>query len=401
MTEVSMASSTAQATRPAKPKFRPRRRWLQAIAFHSHRWIGLIGGSLLCVAGLTGSVLVFWHEIDRLVLTQRFGQVTPTGERLSIVAIADAVKTAYGAKGFPLTSISPPQQINQAYEAWLSLPGDQHLQVLVNPYTGTVMGDRVWETSWVGWIYELHYTLLAGEIGTLIVGIVAFLTLILSLTGIVLWPGWRKLASGFKVKWKAHPKRVNFDVHKVAGIITAIFLTFIGFTGFAWNVPQAKVTEAIHAVTFTPKPPDPVSKPIAGKQPLAISDLIQRADAAVPNAVTTYISFPEKPEEPFSMGKRQAQETDKWGNTHVTLDQFSGKVLQVSDGLKPSRADAILNQFGALHFGTFWGIPSRILYVFVGIAPTVLMVTGVVMWVYRRRVKGGTQSAVNVGGEVK
>ncbi|WP_322505644.1 hypothetical protein [Chroococcidiopsis cubana] len=30
--------------------------------------------------------------------------------------------------------------------------------------------------------------------------------------------------AGFKIKWNAHPKRVSFDIHKVAGIVTAIFL---------------------------------------------------------------------------------------------------------------------------------------------------------------------------------
>ena len=113
-------------------------------------------------------------------------------------------------------------------------------------------------------------------------GIVALVTLFLSITGIVLWLGWRKLIAGFKIKWKnAHPKRTNFDIHKVIGIFTAVFLAFIGFTGFAWNVPQAKVTNAIYAATLTPKPADPVSKPIPGQQPLPIANLIQRVDAAV------------------------------------------------------------------------------------------------------------------------
>ncbi|MEH2043028.1 PepSY-associated TM helix domain-containing protein [Nostoc sp.] len=57
-------------------------------------------------------------------------------------------------------------------------------------------GDRQWETSWIGRVYELHYKLLAGDTGLPIVGIVALLTLILRLTGIVLWPGWRKLVIG-------------------------------------------------------------------------------------------------------------------------------------------------------------------------------------------------------------
>ncbi|MBW4553581.1 MAG: PepSY domain-containing protein [Aphanocapsa sp. GSE-SYN-MK-11-07L] len=378
-------------------------------AFHLHRWLGLVGGTLLCIAGLTGAVLVFWHEIDDWVLTQRFGQVIPGGERVAMVfdrpeviaTVADTVKSAYASKGLTLSSISLPNQANHLYQVWLHAPADHHWQVFVNPFTGLIMGDREWESSWVGMIYELHYNLLAGDTGTLIMGIVALLTLLLSITGIVLWPGWRKLIAGFKIKWKnAHIKRTNFDIHKVAGITTAIFLVFIGFTGFAWNVPQAKVTEAIHAATFTPKPADSVSQPIAGQQPLPFAELIQRADAAVPAATTTYVSFPEKLEDPFRMGKRQAQEANKWGNTQVSLDQFTGKVIQVQDGLKPTRAEAILNQFGPLHFGTFWGISSRILYVFVGLAPTVLMVTGVVMWWHRRRVKKA-QPAVKVAVKAK
>ncbi|MHC5610823.1 MAG: PepSY domain-containing protein [Nostoc sp.] len=55
-------------------------------------WLGLIGGALLCIAGLTGSVLVFWHQIDHIVLAQRFGHIIPGVERVSIPAIADTLK---------------------------------------------------------------------------------------------------------------------------------------------------------------------------------------------------------------------------------------------------------------------------------------------------------------------
>ncbi|MEH2166826.1 MAG: PepSY-associated TM helix domain-containing protein [Nostoc sp.] len=377
-------------------------RIIRNTAFHLHRWLGLIGGTLLSIAGLTGSVLVFWHEIDRIVLAQRFGRIIPGKEQVSIHAIADTVKTVYASKGLTIGGVSLPEHIDQPYQVWLNDAADRVWYVFVNPYTGQVMGDRQWETSWIGSIYSLHYKLLAGDIGQWIMGIVALLTLILSITGIILWPGWRKLITGFKIKWqKAHIKRTNFDIHKVAGIITAVFLAFIGFTGFAWNIPQAKVTDIIYAATLTPKPAEPVSKPISLQQPLAIKDLLQRADAAVPNAITTYVSFANKQEEPFHVGKKQAQETGQYGTTQVYLDQFTGKVIQINDGVKPSRAEAILNQFGSVHFGTFGGRLTQVLYVFVGLAPTVLMVTGVVMWWYRRRVKVGTQREVNVAAEVK
>jgi len=149
-------------------------------------------------------------------------------------------QTTYAAENLTLSSLSFPDYADHPYDAWLQDTADHYLQAFINPYTGQIMGDRQWETSWVGWIYELHYKLLAGDTGLLIMGIVALLTLVLSLTGIVLWPGWRKLIAGFKIKWDGHIKRRNFDLHKVFGIVTAVFLALIGFTGFAWNMPQAK-----------------------------------------------------------------------------------------------------------------------------------------------------------------
>ncbi|MEH2309963.1 MAG: PepSY-associated TM helix domain-containing protein [Nostoc sp.] len=46
-----------------------------------------------------------------------------------------------------------------------------------------------------------------------------------------------------------------------------------------------------------------------------------------------------------------------------------------------------MNSFVPLHYGTFWGLPSRIFYVFVGLAPLVLFITGFVMWRYRYQPK--------------
>ena len=124
---------------------------------------------------------------------------------------------------------------------------------------------------------------------------------------------------------------------------------------------------------------------IPSQSPLSIGDLLQLADTAVPNAKTTYISFGNKPEDPFLVGKKYPVEGgDRFGNTRVYLDRFTGKVTQFRNGLKPSRAEAIVNQFRPVHFGNFGGIPTRILYVFVGLAPTILMVTGFTMWRYRK-----------------
>lgn len=180
------------------------------------------------------------------------------------------------------------------------------------------MGARKMDKHWRGVLLDLHYALLAGDVGKTIVGVVAFLLLLLSITGIVLWSGWRKLIAGFKIKWNAHPKRVSFDIHKVAGIITAVFLALIAFTGFCWNFSWDE--PIIYAVTFTQKRPDPVSKPIPGKPPLSLSEQLKTASAALLDAVIRTIYFPREPEDALSIRMKMPQKAEEYGMSYVYLD---------------------------------------------------------------------------------
>ncbi|MEH2181768.1 PepSY-associated TM helix domain-containing protein [Nostoc sp.] len=244
----------------------------------------------------------------------------------------------------------------------------------VNPYTGAILNSkRSLLQKIFSVMYPLHYTLLSGEIGRKFVGIVGLLFTILSITGIILWPGWRKLIAGFKIKWNAHPKRVNFDVHKVAGAIAGVFLVFSFFIGFCWNLSEF-VNPIIYAITFSNPA---ISVPIAGKLPLGLKDQLKIAQAALPNASLKYISIPDNPEDTFGFS---------FDLGDVSLDQHSGKV-QVSTMATASLGDRVLNSFGDLHYGTFWGLPSRIFYIFVGFAPLILFITGFVMWRYRYQAK--------------
>jgi uncharacterized iron-regulated membrane protein len=356
---------------------------IRNFTFYIHRYLGLIVGLLLIIIGLTGSLLVFQREIDQFLVSQQFGQVIPQEQRVPIESVVETVKTAYASQPeLKLSSINTLPDAHLPYRVWLEAPGNTRRQVFVNPYTGAIMGSRQWEQTLIGFIFKLHYEFLAGEIGTIIVGIVAFLLLILSITGIILWPGWRRLILGFKIKWNAHPKRINFDIHKVAGIIAAVFLTMIAFTGMCWNFGDFS-QPVIHAATFTPMPPKPVSQPIQGQSPLGLGEILKKADAALPGAVTTYISLPKTPEGVFRVNKKQPQETDEYGNSEVYLDQYTGKVVQFKNGLEPSRADQVFNSFAPMHYGTFGGLPTRILYIFVGLSPLILFITGFVMWWYR------------------
>jgi uncharacterized iron-regulated membrane protein len=359
---------------------------LRSIAFSLHRYIGLAVGLILIIVGVTGSFLVFQKEFDQYLLQRQFAQITPQPQRVAIESVVNTVKATYRDRPeLKLASIDTLPH-NPTYRVRLRTEDDKTTDVYVNPYTGKILGDRVWEDSIIGIVFRLHYALLAGDIGIKIVGIVALLLLVLSLTGIFLWSGWRKLISGFKIKWQAHPKRVNYDIHKVAGIFTAIFLGLTAFIGFCWNFYDY-AEPAIYALTFTPKSPEPVSQIVTGKSPLGITEILKTADAALPNTETTFINLPRKPEDAFTIYKKHPQESNEYGDSSVYLDQYSGKILKLIDGQNLPLAKKVLGSFTPLHYGTFWGLPSRVLYVLVGLAPLILFVTGFVMWRYRYRGK--------------
>jgi uncharacterized iron-regulated membrane protein len=81
--------------------------------------------------------------------------------------------------------------------------------------------------------------------------------------------------------------------------------------------------------------------------------------------------------------------------TRIYLDRYSGEVLYIKNALQSSLGDRILNWFHPLHYGTFWGLPSRILYVFVGLAPLILLITGLNMYRYRKWGKAAKQEAIS------
>jgi uncharacterized iron-regulated membrane protein len=355
------------------------------ITFMLHRYIGLAVGLLIAFVGLTGSLLVFKPEMGEFLITQQVGSIVPQQQIISIDTVLKTAKSVSANRpDLKLDSIKLPTTPDSPYEVGLFDVTNQLTRIFIHPYTGAVMGWNESDSSFERIVLKLHYGLLLGRNGEIITGITALLLFILCITGLILWTGWRKLIAGFKIKWNGHPKRVNFDIHKVAGIVTAIFLAFTAFTGLCWNFSDWSYP-VIYAVTFTSQPPEVTSKLITNQAPLKLSQLLQISQTIFPNASTFSVSIPSKAEDAVYIRKRQNHEMMFYGESGVYLDQYSGEVLREVNSLKLPLADSIFSAFEYLHYGTFWGLSSRILYVFVGLSPTILLITGFVMYRYRYR----------------
>jgi uncharacterized iron-regulated membrane protein len=184
-----------------------------------HKWAGLVAGLFLFLLGASGSALVFENGIDR-ALNPSFYYVQPKGERLPL---SDLLARANAADPTdPVGGIRIADAPDQAYE----LSARARRSIMVDPYTGRILGTRDREKSLARWLHLLHTRFLAGERGELAAGWLSVIMLGLALSGLYLW--WpRRLLS---VKTAASWKRANFDLHNVVGFYSSAVLTLIAFS---------------------------------------------------------------------------------------------------------------------------------------------------------------------------
>ncbi|MBD2084363.1 PepSY domain-containing protein [Trichocoleus sp. Lan] len=371
---------------------------LRKLALILHRYVGVIFGLLILVIGLTGSALVFHEEIDR-ALNSHLHQVVPQGElaseslrdRISPDSALQIVRSAY--PDLTLSYIDLPRKPDSVYTVGMESKKDEFIYAYVNPYTGAILGTQQWGRTLMTFVYDIHFSLLAGKVGEKVVGICGLLLLLLSVSGMILWSGWRRLLSGFQIRWQAPWQLVNYDLHKVGGIVSAVFLLLIASTGAAM-IFHAETEPAIYWLTQTPQPTPLTSTPQVGKSPLTLAEILPKADAALPEGKTTFISLASKPDGIVRVTKKLPQEIRPDGRSRVYLDQYSGKVLRVENALTVPLGTRIMNELFTLHIGIYGGLGMRILYVFAGLTPTVLFITGFVMWRQRQWAIARRQEAI-------
>ena len=234
--------------------------------------------------------------------------------------------------------------------------------MFVNPYTGAILGttdhpSKV--TVFVGWVHQLHVRLLAGNWGERLVDIATAGIFLLVPTGVYLWWDKKRLT----LKWTASWRRVNWDLHNVAGLYGSVLIFLLAATGLlvAFETPLYWMTRsepwrpeaAPHSVPLGPDGSD-------GHAP-ALDALMLAAERALPGSETYQIQLPMRPRSSLQLLQRKPGTP---GHSTVYFDRYDGRILRVDDLSKLPRAYRahFLNQ--AIHMGTILGLPSKILLSF-------------------------------------
>ena len=355
-----------------------------------HRWLGILGGGLIALVGLTGSLNVFHREIDAWVNPTLFTPVVVGGthgigadEALAVALAADrSGRVSLIRLPDPVWPVIVVNQTRQTPD------GQRLFSIHIDPTTGQVLGSRDYDASFSRTVYKLHSKLLMRSWwGDWVVGIAGILVVISAGSGLWLW--WprtgRESVGAALFRLRRRPLQVFYiDLHNLAGVWIAGLLLVIGLTGIWMALPEL-VRPAVGLFSET-KAMAPVS-PARFTWPPAVgaSQAQAIAEATVPGAKVGYVSPPHGRRNSWQIGMQGIGGDPRIRSRgYVWVDPATGAVLGILGEGQGSLAQRMEKDLIWLHGGALLGLPGRSLAFVAGLALPFLWVTGLLAWLRRR-----------------
>ena len=377
---------------------------LRKVLLKVHLYIGLVLGLVLSIAGLTGSLIVFWQPIDTALNPELLAPDPACTE--SAFRPIDELVAAVRAKIPPsgrLASLDFPDHERPLLWAWYHTPvreagWDDIYTLFVKPCSGEVTGPRLWNSQQRPWggplmsaLIQLHTSLWLNQWSVLLGNhLLSFGTVLLMgsiLLGYYLWwPSRSNWRSAFTIKRGARGTRLHYELHKVVGACAGGLLLVSLFTGVylysPWTDLIDRSVNLLSPVTALEAPP-PVSMPIEGQEPITVGRVIEITKTMLPSGRPISLEFPVDEQGTYMV----TVDTDVAWKSQVSVDQCSGAVVRVQGPQAASVGDHVLAWLFPLHTGQAFGLPGRTVLVVLGAIPTCLYLTGFFLWWNRRRVR--------------
>lgn len=349
-----------------------------------HKYAGLALGLIFAVVGISGSLLVFDHAIDETLTPA----IVTAGNSQNPAPLSAVLAAAEGAVDGDL----------RAYRIYLARqPGSPHvvrfeppdgtqgpIEVSVAPASADVLAVRTWGEYPVSWLYSLHFTLLAGTPGKMIVGLLGILLLFFCISGVVIWwPRKGRWRRALMIRRDRGTYLFNLDLHKATGIYLLPVLATVAFSGVAIVFPGA-VTSMVDMVLPVEERAAP--GPLSSGSMMPVDAVVAAGQRVFPAAVLKRVHLPGNAAESYLLYfNTPAEPWANLGASAVWVDPYSGDVLDVLDYATEAAGNRFMRWQFPLHNGDALGLPGRWLVFLAGWLPALLFGTGVYMWWRKRR----------------
>ncbi len=381
-----------------------------------HRWVGLLMAGFLILVGLTGSLLAFNVELERVFAPQLFAKPRPGSAPLDLATLVQRAQEQLPQAQVTSVTYQEPDQVSVGFAARNGTDGRAGPELAfdefyVDPWTGNELGRRKRGDLSQGlinlmpFIYDLHWRLALGDLGQWTLGILALFWTVDCFGGfyLTLPPSskefWRRWKPAWLIKDNTSAYRLNFDLHRAGGLWFWALL-FV----FAWSSVMMDIRPVYEWVM----------RGLFDYQDSPIDDLIMKANATPHDPKFGWREALEQGErlvaaesekrgfvagKPLSLGyfpqaniylyeirgsRDLFERSSKGGATSVAFDADSGDLVELLQPTGGHLGNTIESWLYALHMARVFGTPYRILVCMLGIVISMLSVTGIYIWWKKR-----------------
>ncbi|MET3136215.1 putative iron-regulated membrane protein [Undibacterium sp. GrIS 1.2] len=385
-----------------------------------HRWFGLAVAIFLFISGMTGAFISWDHELDALLNPQLFharsAEKNDGAKMLSGLELANRLEAGDPAiwVTYVLNEAEPGHTVQMSVEGKInpvtSKPYELGFnQIAVDPVSGEIQGKRQWgeislsRENLLPFLYKLHYTMhipnVGGiELGIWLMGIIGmvwvldcFIALYLSFPN---WGSWRK---SLAFRWRQGGHKLNFDLHRSGGVWVWLLLLVLAITSVSMNLnsqvvrPLVQLCSPLSADVFAtrvPQAPDRPVLPVLSREQvmqLAQTEAQQRGWTLPAGGVFYSPAFGVYGVGFFEAGNDHGD--GGLGNAWLYFDGSDGHSAGARIPGSGSAGDIFLQAQFPLHSGRILGLSGRIFISIMGLVVAMLSVTGVLIWIKKRRAR--------------
>ncbi len=362
----------------------------------SHSWLGLLSGGLIYLVCLTGTLVVFSDELKRW-------ESPYVDENLSY-------ESALVEKAINEFLLSDKLE-DETLSVVLPSPTLPRTILYTGEFSDVFYGDRAWlidakgsistqiEQKWTGLLLHLHFYLgLPATLGAVVVGILGTLLIALIISGFFSHPrifrdAFRLRLTGFwRLRFTGFRRLEQADIHNRLSVWGAPFHLMIAITGAYFGL-AAEILPVV-ADAFYAGDIDAVDGSVYGEAPeledqtypVAVATALESMKSIAPDATPFRIDVygVGGPYQSLSISAAHHQRL-----VFEELYRFDsrGRYVDSPNLANGSIGRQVVHSAFRLHFGYFGGLPVRIFYGILGLALTIVSVTGGNVWLARRKTR--------------
>lgn len=358
---------------------RLRKFWLDV-----HLWIGV--GLLVAILPLsaTGAALVWRDGLDKLMNPQRYAVTGPAARPLAdyLAAGAKAVEGQGAVTGLRLPATNGDPVIVTARGRGGGEGGrPRNISVWLDPTTLAVRDVGAARGGVLQVMHELHGNLMIPAIGRKVVGWIGWAMTLSCLTGLWLW--WPRNGAFLPgLRW-TRGSGVLFNLHHMIGFWICLPLAVLSLTGVYLSFPQSA-----RALLGIESPAPGGAAPggrggggaLLANPRLTVDQAAAAATAAVRGGSLVSINLPGSGRLPA--WRAQVRATPGAEPATIEVSDASGQATVAARG--PGVQDPLSRWMRRLHDGANLPLAWKWIITLGGVAPVILSLTGLAMWLQSR-----------------